>query len=98
MVARCRKWLARRVVLLLAVSVPVVTSCSAAHQSASTSVARESVAVSSQHGGSLSLGGGLRVTVPPGSVAGAGRLTGDVVHAPAPAPGGLAFAGQAYHL
>jgi hypothetical protein len=81
---RCRRWLLERVVLLLAVAVLVTTSCSAVHHQLAAAVpARESVAVSAQHGGSLGLVGGVRVTVPSGSVAGLGKLTGEVVRAPA---------------
>lgn len=93
----CREWLTKWAVLL-AVAVPVVTSCSAVHQPASSASGQQSVAVSPQHGNSLTLAGGLRVMVPAKSVAGAGRLTGQVVPAPAPAPGGMTFAGRVYHL
>lgn len=98
MVIRGRQWLVRWAVLLVAVTVPVATSCSASHQPAVAASDRQSVIVSPRHDSSLRLAGGVSVTVPAGSVASPGRLTGEVVHSPGPAPSGLAFAGQVYRL
>jgi hypothetical protein len=92
------RWRIRRFTVLLAVAGLAAAGCAAAPSQVSGTAGQGSVVVSRARGGSLNLAGGLQVSLPAGSVARAGRLTGAVVRAPAAAPAGLAFAGGVYRL
>jgi hypothetical protein len=84
--------------VLLVVAALVVSGCSAAQSEGGRTADRGSVPVGPGESGFLALAGGLRVSVPADSVAGAGTLNGAVVSAPAAAPAGMIFAGRTYRF
>ena len=95
--------LARRSIVRVAVAplaaALVLTACTGApHQSTGTGKGSEvQVAVSAGSSSSLHLDG-LTLQVPKKATVGSGTLSGAVVQAPAPAPGGMRLAGPVYRL